>query len=312
MATEDTETEAGGQTEDTGDSGGEEASTESDGETQQAKPEKGAPGARDKRRGDKYREANEGRQRAEQQLSEVQGRYASLERSFNEFREQIEKDKREAQQSNASTETKQKVSSLRQQARGYLVASANEKDPARAQQLLDKHDELMDEADDMRRQMRDDQNWTKRRDELRGEMPNPEYQREMSYLEAKYPHVMNSRKAMALADQHYIELVQGGTRQAGRATLEEAITWAAKTLGLGGRGTAANPYSRQVYGGRGAGDGEMDDSAPSGSMSVEEVKNNLAFKRMAQLTYPQDEPEVAYAKWAKGQGSPAKNGAGAR
>lgn len=307
MATEDTGIEEGGQVEDSGD-GGEAAEEPAGAEPQRGAPAKGEPGARDARRANKLREEKEARTRAEAELGELRGRYSGLEQQFGELKSQIERDRREAKQSNASTETRQQVSSLRQQARGYLVASANEKDPQRAQQLLEKHDELMDKADDLRDEMRDSARWEKRRGELAGSMPNPEHQREMSYLAAKYPAVMNSRKAMALADQHYIELVEGKTRPPGRATLEEAITWAAKTLGLGGRG-GPSPMSRQVYGGRGGGDGEMDDSASSGSMSVEEVKNNLAFKRLAQLAYPQDEPDVAYAKWAKNQGGPAKNGA---
>ena len=299
MPTEDTDTEAGGQAEDTGDAGGEEPAEGASAEPQAKAEGKGSPGARDKRRGDRYREATAARETAERALAEVQSRYQSLESSFNEFRQQIERDKRDAQQSNASTETRQQVSSLRQQARNFLVQSAQEKDPSRAQQLLDKHDELMDKADDLRDEMRDNARWEKRRGEIRNDIPNPEYQREMSLLEAKYPAVMSSKKAMALADQHYVELVQSGTRQAGRATLEEAITWAGKVLGLGGRTNGNSQLSRQVYGGRGAGDGEQDEGDSSGGMTADDVKNSLPLRRMALASFNTDDPEVAYAKFAK-------------
>lgn len=311
MDTEDTETEAGGQTDDVGDAGGESAPEDTGGEPQQAaKPERGAPGARDKRRNDRFREANEGRQRAEQQLAELQGRYSGLEQQFGELRQQIERDRQQAQQSNASTETRQQVSSLRQQARNFLVQSAQEKDPTRAQQLLDRHDELMDKADDLRDEMRDSARWEKRRGELRNDIPNPEYQREIAFFESKYPLVMRSRKAMSLADSHYLELVESKKRQPGRETLEEAITWAAKTLGIGGQSQSS--VSRHVYGGRGAGDGEQDEGG-TGGMTADDVKNSLPLRRMALASFNADDPEVAYAKFAKlNNNAEKKNGAGAR
>lgn len=316
MATEDNDIEAGGQTEDSGDSGEEsEDSAGSDEGTPKVASTDGEPKpSRKERRSNRFREANELRARAEQELGELRGRYQGLEQQFNEFRQEVQRDRQAAQQSSASTETRQKVSGLRQQARGYLVASANEKDPARAQQLLDKHDELMDQADDMRDEMRDEARWQKRRGEIQGQMPNAELIHERNYLEAKYPWLSTSIEGRALADARYNALV--GDRQRprpqNRATMEEALTWAAAKLGLGGRPNGPSPFSRQVYAGTGQRDGEQDDSAPSGSMTVDDVKNTLAFKRLAQLTFAQDDPEVAYAKWAKLQNSSNKNGAGAR
>lgn len=311
MATEDTDTEAGGQAEDSGDTGESEESTVSDEGEKQVAGEGEAPRpSRTQRRANRFQEERNARTRAEQERDELRGRYTSLEQQFNEFRQEIARDKREAQRTDASTETRQKVSGLRQQARGYLVASANEKDPNRAQQLLDKHDELMDQADDLRDEMRDEARWEKRRGELAGQIPNQNTMAERSYFESRYPWLSTNKKAQALADAHYVELVEGG-RPAGRATLEQAVTWAAKVLGIGGRATPS-PLSRQVYAGTSQRDGEMDDSAPSGGITVEDVKNNLAFKRMAQLTFNQDDPDVAYAKWAKMQNNANKNGAGAR
>lgn len=313
MATEEGETEEGGQTEDSGDTGDTETETETEGggEKQEAAGDKPARGQRDARRANRYREANEARLTAERELGELRGRYQALEGQFNEFRQQQERDRQAAQNTNASTEARQRVSSLREQARNFLVQSAQSKDPALAKQLLDKHDALMDEADDLRDEMRDEARWEKRRGELTNQGPNPELMTEQMYFLGKYPWLESNVKAQKMARAHFEDLVASGKRQANRATMEEGVTWAAKMLGLGGR-TGPSDRSRQVYAGMGQRDGEHDDGESSGTMSVEEVKNTLAYRKLAQLSYPELEPEQAYAKWAKLQGSPAKNGAGAR
>lgn len=313
MATEDTETEEGGQVEDTGEGGDESADDGGEGVERVAAKDDDKPARPNhkERKANKFREEKEARARAELELGELRGRYAALEGQFGELRQQIERDKREAQQSSASNEAKGKVTALRQQARNYLVQSAQAKDPETAQRLLDKHDELMDQADDLRDEMRDGARWEKRRGELAGQMPNQEIISERTYLEGRYPWIATNAEARALADARFNSLVSDKKRQPNRATMEEALTYAARVLGIGGR-SAPTERSRQVYAGMGQRDGEMDEGGSSGGMSVEEVKNNLAFKRMAQLSYPELEPEQAYAKWAKAQGSPAKNGASAR
>lgn len=304
MATEDTE--AGGQTEDTGDSSDESTESTDEGEQQAARGDSEKPtGQRDKRRANRFKEEREGRERAERALAESSQRTQQLEREFNEFRQQVERDRQAAQQSDASAQTKEKVRSLREQARTFLLRSAQSKDPAEAQKLLDRHDELMDEADDMRASMRDEASWQKRRGEIAGSIPNPDVQREASYLESKYPQVVENEEAQALASARFSTLVNKQGMPKNRATMEAAITWAMARLGIGGR-SAPSENSRRAYMGTGQRDGEQDNSESSGSMSVEEVKNNIAFKRMAQLAYPQLEAEQAYVKWARDVGSKAK------
>ena len=79
---------------------------------------------------------------------------------------------------------------------------------------------------------------------------------------------------------------------------------------LGGA-AAPSDASKQRYVGMGQRDGEAGEGGSSGSMSADDVRNNLAYKKMAQGAYPQLEPEQAYARWAKDIGSKLKNGANA-
>ena len=87
-------------------------------------------------------------------------------------------------------------------------------------------------------------------------------------------------------------------------TMEEAITWAAKTLRLSNGHGAPSPVSRNAYVGQGQRGGEEDEGG-GGSMTAEDVKNNLALKRMALSTYNKLDPEQAYAKFAKEIGAKA-------
>lgn len=314
MATEDNDTEAGGQTDDSGDSGGEEAEP-AEGDRQAAKGdgEDKPKGGRDKRRANRFQEEREARLRAEQQFGELQGRYSGLERQFTEFRQQIERDKQQAQQSNASTETRTRISSLRQQARNYLMQAAQAKDNNElAQRLIDKHDELMDEADDLRAEMREEGRWEKRKGEFQQQGPSAEMMGEQMYFLSKYPWLDGNVEAQKMIRARFDSLVESGKRQPSRATMEEATTAIAKMLGLGGRQPGPSDRSRQVYAGTGHGDGEQDDSPSSGSMSADEVENTRGLRKLALLAYPDLEPRQAYAKFAKNEGSRAKNGVSAR
>ena len=86
--------------------------------------------------------------------------------------------------------------------------------------------------------------------------------------------------------------------------MEEAITYAAKVLRLGGS-SGPTDASRQRYVGTSGRDREGDGGGPGGTMTADDVRNNLALKRMALSTYNQLEPEQAYARFAKEIGSKA-------
>lgn len=311
MATEETETEEGGQTDDSGDTGSDESDTdpgEGEGGESAAAAEKPT---RTQRRANRFQEERNARQRAEQELAEWRGRHTALESQFAEFRQQIERDRQQAQQADAGSQARQKINSVREQAWNYLAAASQAKTVAEAKELRDKYQELMDEADDMRDEMRDESRWERRRGEL-NQGPSAELMGEQMYFLSKYPWLDGHEEAQKMIRARFESLVSSGKRQANRATMEEAVTGIGKLLRLGGTANGVSDRSRQVYAGMGQRDGEHDNSEPSGSMSVEEVENSLAFRKMAQLTYPELEPRQAYAKWAKMQGGPAKNGAGAR
>lgn len=304
MATEDTDTEEGGQTEDTGDTGAEETDVEpAEGDRQAAADTEKPKSKRDQRRANRFQEERNARARAEQELGELRGRYSGLEQQFNEFRQQIERDKQQAQQSNASSEAKNRITGLRQQARNFLVQSAQAKDPATAQQLLDKHDALMDEADDLRDEMRDEARWEKRRGELQNQGPSAELMGEQMYFLSKYPWLDGNVEAQKMIRARFEGLVESGKRQANRATMEEAVTGIAKLLRLGGTPNGASDRSRQVYAGMGQRDGEVDDSPSVGSVTAEDVENSRAHRKLALLLYSDLEPKQAYAKYAKEIGS---------
>lgn len=230
---------------------------------------------------------------AERELGELKGRYSGLESQFNELRQQIERDKHQAQQSNATNEAKSKIASLRQQARNYLVQSAQSKDPAEAQRLLDKHDELSDQANDLRDEMRDSERWEKRKGEISGQMPNSAVMGEVMYFSAKYPWLDSNVKAQKMARAHFEDLVEGG-RQASRATMEEAVTWAAKVLGIGGTNGHASPAQRARYGGVSSGEGAGGGGGNSGDIPM--TRENEA---MALAAYRHLEPAKAIAQWKR-------------
>jgi len=125
-----------------------------------------------------------------------------------------------------------------------------------------------------------------------------------TYLQGKYPWLSTNTRARGLADATFADLVSAG-RAPSMATMEEAITYAAKTMRISNGHGSPNPASRNAYVGQGQRGGEEDDGGSGGTMSAEDVKNNLALKRMALSTYNKLDPEQAYAKFAKEIGSKA-------
>ncbi len=309
MATEDNDTEAGGQTEDTGDTGEETEPAEpaDTGERQAATEDTGEKPRvpRAQRRAAVVRESAIARAAAEREAADLRARVQRAEEKAEEAQRRVDERERNAQSNDKAPQTKQRISSLRAQARDQIVLAASLKGEA-ASQAWERHQELMDEADDLRDEIRDEARWTKRRGEIAGSIPNQEMMAERQYLEAKYPQVVTNARARALADATFADLIQQG-RPPSRATMEEAITWAAKTLRLGGN-SAPGANSRNAYVGMGQRDGEADEGG-GGTMSVDDVRNNLALKRMALATFNQDDEMVAYAKFAKQIGTKAmRNG----
>jgi hypothetical protein len=302
----DEDIESGGQTDDS-DAGGEEpeADTGGDegGERQAARDtDTSDRPSRKERRANRMREANEAREAAIREAAELRSRVAAAEAAAQEAHRRIEERERSSQANNETTQKRERINQIRRQAQTHLAMSAQLKG-AEAQKEWDEFQRLQDEADDLRDELRDADRWEKRKQELGGMMPNQALSEERQYFQSKDPWVATTVEGRALADGRFNALVAGG-RPATRQTMEEAITYAAKTLRIGGNGTPG-PASRNAYVGTGQRDGEGDGGGQGGSMTIEDVRNNLALKRMALSLFKDDDEHVAYAKFAKQIGNKA-------
>jgi hypothetical protein len=307
MADEDIE--SGGQTDDS-DAGDEEpeadAGDEGGGERQAARLDDVADKPktpRNKRRADAMREAAIAREAAVRENAELKQRVQAAEAAAQEAHRRIEERERQSQTSNQAAQAKERIAAIRRQAKTQLAMSAQAKDPAQAEKYWDEFQRLNDEADDLRDELRDADRWEKRKGEIAGSLPNQGLIEEKQYFQAKYPWVATNVEGRSLADGRFAALVQAG-RPPTRQTMEEAITYAAKILRLGGNGTQ-NPASRNAYVGMGQRDGEGDGGGTGGSMTADDVKNNLALKRMALQIYNNLDEQQAYAKFAKEIGTKA-------
>lgn len=308
----DEELESGGQTDDsdTGDTGDESevASDEGGGERQAARSDDSgkAETPRKQRRAHAMREAALAREAAVRENAELKARVAAAETAAQEAHRRIEERERSSQVQSESQKNQERIAQLRRQAKTHLAMSAQAKDPATAEKEWAEFERLNDEANDIRSEMKDAERWEKRKGEIRGSIPDQGLMEEKQYFQAKYPWVATSVEGRSLADGRFAALVNSG-RPATRQTMEEAITYAAKMLRLGGGGTQS-PASRSAYVGTGQRDGESDGGGSGGSMTAEDVRNNIALKRMALSTYNKLDENEAYARFAKEIGSKALQG----
>jgi len=308
----DEDIESGGQTDDSdaGDTGDESEGSSDDGggERQAARDDGGEPAARPesprtRRRKDAMREATIAREAAVREAAELRARVQAAEQAAQDVQRRLEERERSSQVQSEAQKSQERIATLRRQAKTHLAMSAQAKDPATAEKEWAEFERLNDEANDLRNEMKDAERWEKRKGEIRGSMPDQNLMEEKQYFQAKYPWVSTSVEGRSLADGRFAALVNSG-RPATRQTMEEAITYAAKMLRLGGGGTQ-NPASRNAYVGMGQRDGESDGGGNGGTMTAEDVRNNLALKRMALSTYNKLDENEAYARFAKEIGSKA-------
>ena len=306
MATEDDGTEAGGQ-DDGGDvdDGTEDETPVDTGEPERAAKDDGEKpkSPRTQRRVHHMRAASLAMEAAARERDEYRRRLEETENRTRELQSRWEQQQQQTQVQSSKAQTQERVTQLRRQARQALALSAQTKGKE-AEDHWNEYERLNDEAADLRNEMADNERWQKRQGEIQQSLPNQEMMQERQYISAKYPWVETNVEGRSLADGRFTALVKAG-RPASRATMEEALTYAAKMLRLGGQ-SAPTEASRQRYAGFAQRDGEQDDGASSGSMSAEEVQNSLPLKRLAELTYPQLEARQAYAKYAREIGSKAK------
>jgi len=310
MPTEDTDTEAGGQTEDTGDTGEEadagDTTSDDSGDRQAARGDTGEKRPpRKERRANVLREAKEAREAAEKEREEWRQRHTQTEAQLAELRARMEERERTSQNQGQAEQRKARVDQLRQQAKSHLSMSAQFAAAGRtaeADKAWEEYQRLNDEAEDLRDELRDEARWEKRRGEIQQSMPNQQAAQALIGFEGQYPWLTSNKEAVEAADVRLTQLINNG-RPFNRQTVNEALAWTAKLLRLGGH--QPSDASRQRYIGTSQRDGEADSGGSGGSMTAEDVRNNLALKRMALLTFNTLDPEQAYAKYAKEIGSKA-------
>jgi hypothetical protein len=303
MATEDTDTEAGGQTDDS-DAGGDEPepdATDDAPERQAAKPEEGDRLPRKQRRANAMREAKEQREAAIREAAELRQRVSAAEAAAQEVRARLEERERTSQTNSKAEQTMNRVKSLRQQAKDQIVLAASLKG-SEASAAWDKHQELMDEAEDLRRELWAEGERQRLKGELQQNAPNPHAAQALVGHDVQYPWLTSNPEAVSMADTRLTYLINSG-RPFNRQTVVEALAWTAKALRLGGH--APSDASRQRYIGTGQRDGAGDDGASNGTMTVEDVRNNLGLRRMALSLYNNLDEQQAYAKFAKEIGTKA-------
>jgi hypothetical protein len=221
------------------------------------------------------------RQRIDRELAEMRGRLTERERS--------------TQTQDKHAQTRDKIAALRKQAKAHLFFSAQAKDPTQSEKEWEEHQRLMDEADDLRDSMRDESRWEKRRGEIQQTGVDPGLIQEKMYFAAKFPFLDGNRRVQALADAEFSELVQGG-RPANRQTMEQAITSAAKTLGLGGQ-SQPTESQRARYGGVPAGEGAAGGNEPR-KIRVGRQEDALA-KAAMNVINPHLDSKAAVKEWAR-------------
>lgn len=305
----DEDIESGGQTDDSdaGDTGDDaDAGSDEGGDRQAARSDAGDRPSRKERRANRMREATEAREAAVREAADLRERVARAEAAAADVTRRLEERERSTQNNDRTAQAKERITKLRQQAKSQLALSAQSKDPAQADKYWDEFQRLNDEADDLRDELRDAERWEKRKGELAGQIPDQGLMEEKQYIQAKYPWVTTNVEGRSLADGRFAALVASG-RPPTRQTMEEALTYAARTLRLGGS-SAPSEASRQRYVGTSGRDGEMDSGGSGGTMSADDVRNDLALKRMALSLYNTLDPEQAYAKFAKEVGTKAMRG----
>ena len=216
---------------------------------------------------------------------------ARIDRELAEMRGRLEERARTGQQQDKHAEAKSKIESLRDQAWSQLALSAQAKDPAEAARFRKEYQRLMDEADDVRDEIRANQRWEKQRGEISQAMPDPQAQAELTYLNTRFPWLADNEDAQALADSRLKILLQKGA-PGNRETAVAAITWAAQQLKIGGQ-TAPTNGQRQLYAGVPAGEGAGGDERPRS------VKMGRHEEAMARAAYPHLPAKDAYKQWAR-------------
>lgn len=232
-------------------------------------------------------------QEFQQTLERERAEGVRRDREIAEMRGRLEERQRQTQTQDKHAETKSKIADLRKQAKAHLFFSSQAKDQAAAEKEWDDHQRLTDEANRLMWKMDSESEWENRRGEFSQQIPDQGMLQERNYIATKYPWVESSIEGRSLADGKYTALVNGGSPQ-GRQTMEVALTWAAKTLGLGGNGAGPSDHQRRLYSGVPGGEG-----AGGGGDGAKTIRVGRHEEAMAKAAYPHLEAKDAVKQWAK-------------
>lgn len=235
--------------------------------------------------------ANKERDEFRKQLESERGERERMAREFAELRGRFEERQSQGQQQDRHAETKQKINNLRTQAWAQMALAAQAKDAESSTKFRDEYQRLMDEADDLRDEMRSAARWEKQRGEIASQMPDQNTQAEVTFLNSRFPALASDTEAQIMSDARLRYLIGQG-RPATRETAVEAITWAFQQLKRGGT-TAPTNGQRQLYAGVPAGEGAGGDERPRS------IKMGRHEEALARAAYPKLEAKEAYKQWAK-------------
>lgn len=224
------------------------------------------------------------------ELERERAENARRDREIAEMRGRWEASQRQTQQQDKHAEKKTKITNLRDQAWAQMALAAKSQGEESIK-YRQEYQRLMDEADDIRDEIRAEGRWEKQRGEIAAQIPNPQAQQDLAWLNANYPWLATDEDAQALADSRIKILLQKG-RPMSRELAAEAITWAAQYLKRGGH-TAPTNGQRQLYAGIPAGEG------PGGSERPRSIKMGRDEEALARAAYSHLEPKEAYKQWAK-------------
>lgn len=224
-------------------------------------------------------------------LEAAERRDRERERELAEVRGRLEERAAQGQQQNKHAETKSKIETLRDQAWTMMERAAMSKTPEESAKFRKEHQRLMDEADDLRDEIRAGSRWEKQRGEIGQALPDPQAQAERSFLDSRFPWLASNPKAQMYADVELKSLIAAG-EPATRETAIKAITTVANYLKLGGTSSPTNGQ-RQLYSGVPSGEGAGGDDKPRS------IRMGRHEEALARATYPQLEAREAYKQWAK-------------
>lgn len=208
-----------------------------------------------------------------------------------EVRAHVEAGQRQSQTQSRAEQAKSKITQLRDQAWMHMERAAVAKDAQSALHERQEYQRLMDEAEDTRREIWAEQERERIKAQMWERAADPALLEEKMYLSSRYPELETNVELRSLADGRFNALVTKG-RQPSRQLMEEAITYAAAKLGIGGQ-SAPTDAQRQRYAGIPGGEGA------GGGNERRTIKMGRHEEAMAKAAYPQLEAKDAFRQWAK-------------